>query len=85
MVLGVKGTYDGFDRTTGIKIGDVTTSFDYNTDSDRVSKTTNGKTTESILDNGSVSADFCSDFCSGFDFYFGSAGCDSDCSDYDPF
>ena len=26
-------------------------------DSDRVSKTTNGKTTESILDNGSVSAD----------------------------
>ena len=36
MVLGVKGTYDGFDR---------------------VSKTTNGKTTESILDNGSVSAD----------------------------
>ena len=57
MVLGVKGTYDGFDRTTGIKIGGVTTSFDYNTDSDRVSKTTNGKTTESILDNGSVSAD----------------------------
>ena len=50
-------TYDGFDRTTGIKIGDVTTSFDYNTDSDRVSKTTNGKVTESILDNGSVSAD----------------------------
>ena len=50
-------TYDGFDRTTGIKIGGVTTSFDYNTDSDRVSKTTNGKTTESILDNGSVSAD----------------------------
>ena len=50
-------SYDGFDRTTGIKIGDVTTSFDYNTDSDRVSKTTNGKTTESILDNGSVSAD----------------------------
>ncbi len=50
-------TYDGFDRTTGIKIGDVTTSFDYNTDSDRVSKTTNGKTTESILDNGSISAD----------------------------
>ena len=50
-------TYDGFDRTTGIKIGDVTTSFDYNTDSDRVSKTTNGKTTESILDNDSVSAD----------------------------
>ena len=49
--------YDGFDRTTGIKIGDVTTSFDYNTDSDRVSKTTNGKVTESILDNGSVSAD----------------------------
>ena len=57
MVLGVKGTYDGFDRTTGIKIGGVTTSFDYNTDSDRVSKTTNGKVTESILDNGSVSAD----------------------------
>ncbi len=50
-------SYDGFDRTTGIKIGNVTTSFDYNTDSDRVSKTTNGKTTESILDNGSVSAD----------------------------
>ena len=50
-------SYDGFDRTTGIKIGGVTTSFDYNTDSDRVSKTTNGKTTESILDNGSVSAD----------------------------
>ena len=50
-------SYDGFDRTTGIKIGDVTTSFDYNTDSDRVSKTTNGKTTESILDNDSVSAD----------------------------
>ena len=50
-------SYDGFDRTTGIKIGDVTTSFDYNTDSDRVSKTTNGKVTESILDNGSVSAD----------------------------
>ena len=49
-------SYDGFDRTTGIKIGDVTTSFDYNTDSDRVSKTTNGKVTESILDNGSVSA-----------------------------
>ena len=50
-------SYDGFDRTTGIKIGGVTTSFDYNTDSDRVSKTTNGKTTESILDNGSISAD----------------------------
>ena len=49
-------SYDGIDRTTGIKIGNVTTSFDYNTDSDRVSKTTNGKVTESILDNGSVSA-----------------------------
>lgn len=54
-------TYDTFDRTESITIGGVTTVFNYNTDSDRVSKTTNGKTTESILDNGSVSADLIGD------------------------
>ena len=51
-------SYDTFDRTASITLGNgVTTSFAYNADSDRISKTTGTKSTETVLDNGSISAD----------------------------
>ncbi len=49
--------YDAFDRTSSIEIDNAETSFVYDCDDDRVVKTTGTKATESILDNGNISAD----------------------------
>lgn len=50
-------SYDEFDRTESITIGNTTTSFAYDNNGDRTSKITGISVTETISDNGSISAD----------------------------